>query len=75
MAKLSGLPTTQSVSFGLLIAAMIFVAFGVFGRSWWPSHHEQILPIANVDWIGARLYFHLVREENVEISAKTPTKT
>ena len=42
LARLSGLPATEFVSIGLTIAIMVFIAFGIFGRSWWSSHHEQI---------------------------------
>ena len=42
VVKLSGLPATEFLSIGLLIASMVFVAFGILGGSWWPSHHEQI---------------------------------
>ena len=41
LARLSGFAATEFISIGSLIAILVFVAFGIFDGSWWPTHHEQ----------------------------------
>ena len=42
MGKLSGVPTAEITCIGLVAAAIVFIAFGIFAKSWWPSHHSPI---------------------------------